>query len=847
MRRVLAVIVLMLMTVSAFLFPAAMGDNDSLKVVVLVEDKDYSVGTSGKVTVHVFDKGVHRDADSTPEVEIGFYPSREIPVRRVSEGVYQGTFTIQSEDFRWGFASISATATFGKSDDTDTTYNEDTDSVMIWPPTTRGAGLEVRCWLKSVSDSVLHAGTKVVVAAEVTDDGTPVTPSSFDLTVTYENDEGEYETDYLDYTNPSKGIYESEAYTIPDLPYSTDFRFKAVANYHGNDREDSVSVQYNHFTVVYHNISRGMTETTFEIYIAGSDGKPVKGAHIDLGYDDEDSWEPRWVDAGFTDDNGKARVTLQYDWGSERLDITGYANASGKSQRFSGEIQLRDKTGTPHPSSEEFEVVFGGPEKSYKPGQSLTREYVVFNNFRPWGEKEIYCYIKSGTFDLSQFLMPSLSAVEAKVLTTDSYGKLKLTLSPPPGKSTFYNVEFESATGEHPKPDGWDSDHDSLDGKYYSEDSDSFWAGNILTGTMEVKVETLNLGSPTKITATARTSDPPMATTGWAIGAITDPMEMSADPNWQVWSQISGFATKSGSTYSGSVLIPSFMPKDLTYTVGMATEGEEGFAYGFASLKPGQGTQSQGTGAGVALPMLFIGIALLFIIIIIAVAAVAIKRKRAKPAPETIPVPTQVTPASIEPSAFPQGPAPPPGTSAAPQAQPQYQPQPTQPPSPAQTPTQLYQQPSQPQPPPFPPTAQPPPSYPYQYGQVQYGQVPPYPPPPYPQQPPYGTPQQLYQTQPTPAPGYYPQAQVQTPVAQAPAPSPQPSVTPIIPAAAPQPPTPPQGARAVTLPNNTVCAFCNQWMLQGGSALLCSCGKCYHEQCARMIESCISCRTKLVS
>jgi hypothetical protein len=48
------------------------------------------------------------------------------------------------------------------------------------------------------------------------------------------------------------------------------------------------------------------------------------------------------------------------------------------------------------------------------------------------------------------------------------------------------------------------------------------------------------------------------------------------------------------------------------------------------------------------------------------------------------------------------------------------------------------------------------------------------------------------------------------------------------------------------MPNNAMCAFCNQWLLQGSPGIMCQCGKAYHEHCAKIQEKCSHCGTKLI-
>jgi len=96
---------------------------------------------------------------------------------------------------------------------------------------------------------------------------------------------------------------------------------------------------------------------------------------------------------------------------------------------------------------------------------------------------------------------------------------------------------------------------------------------------------------------------------------------------------------------------------------------------------------------------------------------------------------------------------------------------------------------------------------------------------------------------PQPAPQQYPPQPQQYPQ---PAPQqypPQPAYVAAPPPVGQLPPPSKQGR--VTMPNNAMCAFCNQWLLQGSTGIMCQCGKYYHEHCAKIQEQCLHCGTKL--
>jgi 5-hydroxyisourate hydrolase-like protein (transthyretin family) len=216
---------LALLVVSLFLLgcvlPLVSADDDSLKVVILLEDKQYSVGSPVKVTVHVFDKAKHVDADSVPIVVTGIYPTRAVSVSRTSTGVYEGTFTLQSSDLSSGYGMMSATATYGRSDDNDTTYNEAEGSAMISTGATVSVGLAVQCLVKSISTDVARPGTKVTVEAVVKHNGTAVVPSDFSIGLSYQERDGRSHQENMTTANPTVGTYEC-VYTVPELSFDTD-------------------------------------------------------------------------------------------------------------------------------------------------------------------------------------------------------------------------------------------------------------------------------------------------------------------------------------------------------------------------------------------------------------------------------------------------------------------------------------------------------------------------------------------------------------------------------------------------------------------------------------------------
>ena len=776
--RKIAMLAALLMLLGCAL-PAASADDDSLKVVVLLEDKQYSVNSPVKVTVHVFDKAKHVDADKVPTVATGIYPTRAVSVSRTSTGVYEGTFTILPSDLSSGYGVVAATATYGMSDENDTTYNEAEDEAMFSTGAQADTGLSVSCFVKGLSTDIIKPNTKISLEAVVKHNGTAVVPSDISVGLTYDDHTGRSHDEAMTTTNPGVGTYDWD-YTVPDLAYDTDFDFEVRARYSGQSDSDTVSVPLNFLQVVYHNISKKATEAVFDIYVADMQGKAVSGATLSVTSRPDGSYSrARTLDAGVTDAQGKARVTLSCDNGTNQLYISGYANASGRSQAFTGSIMIPSgPASAPSPSGDDFEAVYVGRESTYKAGQAITRDYMLFNNSKLWANKDVFLYISTGSVSLVTYSYV-VTSVEAKTVTTDGQGRLRLTFTAPSGKDSYFQVDFVTATGIHEKPSGYfGSDHDSVDGQLYSSDSDSFASMKSgMAGTMKVTCGRLNIGSPTQVGAEAKSDDPPMAQVGWMPGQIEDIGQVILqDLDWNIWSGGGAYIAKKGSSYSGSFTIPSFMPHNTKYTIVVYKESDlfSGQNYGTATVSPGQST----TPAKSEFPWLVVGIAIV-VIAVVAVAALVLSRRR-RP--------------TVAPTAFgqQQGPYPP---------TPGYQQPPA--PAPGAPPVQPYQQ-------QMPPPAQQPAGF---------------------QQPPPAA--ATAPPQPMAAP---PQ-----PTAYSPPPGPpQPQAT-AIPPPSPIPPPPPSVTGPVAMPNNAFCAFCNQWILQGTPGILCGCGKYYHEACAKLQLQCSNC------
>ncbi|MBM4249245.1 MAG: hypothetical protein FJ149_07395 [Euryarchaeota archaeon] len=620
--------------------PPAVADNDSMKVLVIAEQGEHAVGSKVELTVRVYDKGVAVDPDKTPEVTILSAAPRGVDVFKYDNGLFRGNFTIQPDDLVGNLVAVEASATVGKSTDTDVTYNRDTDIATIYIAADPAGRLDVRLGVTGASDSVVRPGASVTVSAEVSSAGSPVQPGSFNLTASYTDPDGNPHEEPVDATGQGAGVFLA-TYPLPQVTYDLDLVLTARASTGNSSGSGAVSLGFNQFWVVYHSTTKSPESTTFYLHAADPSGMAVAGGTFDFSWwpDGNRSLATR-APAAVTDRDGKARIRLEFEQGTRTLALEGRLNASGRTQRFSGTIDVSTPTATGRAPGQGFEMVYVGPGDLYTPGKKAQRQYVAFNNSQEWRDQDILTFIVAAPYSAgSPFSLTPTVVLEARPFTTDSRGRLTIPFTPP-AFDAYVIIYFKTPTGVHPKPSGYFFNHDSNDGQYFSETADVVLVTRHYSGEgVKVQSSPFKAGVPSPVKAVLSGGNPESAYAMVVLGDF-DPSLPRGSPagEWQVWEGVGSWLNLSAGTFSGSLTVPIFIPIDVkcTAVVFLNERGSALPQYGSAAM-PRESAEKPKVSS---FPTEFL---LLFIVIVVVLAAtaagIAVRRRRARAgAPRGVPL-----------------------------------------------------------------------------------------------------------------------------------------------------------------------------------------------------------------
>ena len=622
MFSALAILVLM-----GCLVPPAAADHDSLQLVVLAEDREHSVGSSCRITVQAFERANPTDVDNVPDVRVGAFTPRPILMEKVATGEYQGTFQIEPLDVLNDFVQIQASATKGRTSTNSTVYDASTDATSIYVTSSSGGTVGVLLYATSVSGSFIGPGTVIALRAETVLLGANIEPSAFNLSASYFDQDGGLHEAALPASNVSRGVFEGN-YTLPQVGYNVDVTVTASARYINDTASRSLTLSSSVFFIIYHNLGRAANSSSFEFFVASPDGRPVAGARGELTYwtDNQLLAEHKQKDLGTTDVKGRLAGTVEYLNGTRIVHFQGYFNASGKSQSFSGVLEIPGAVGAFGPDGPAFQAVYTGISSAYAPGSKVVRQYAIFNNSTPMASTDIYCFVTAARISPNRPLsMAADTLVYSGELRTDARGRLNLSFNAPVNGSYLF-LRFRAVTGAHPKQA--EAGHYSTDGLYYSDDTDIAVAADQFSG-KEVSVEAspLKFGEALGIKAHMHSGkEASLAFASWIPGKF-DPYSPAGtgSASWQMWSAVMTYLNRSAVGFSGRVAIPSFMPKDIGYSMVVFASGRNSTMpyYGSASLKP-----SQGVNAPPGIPFLYIVVLAVIIIAAAGGAAVAVRSHR---------------------------------------------------------------------------------------------------------------------------------------------------------------------------------------------------------------------------
>ncbi len=634
----------------AVFFPNVAAENDSMKVLVTIDrEEDYFGGDTGKVTVHVFDKGEYIEPDEIPDCKIkgGYYPDtveRNITLEKKSAGIYEGDFKIYSSDAdELNRMVISADASYGKSDEDDTEYNLDEDSQSIDISSKEDEDEEVSVSIIDAPPS-LFPGDTITLRIEVKKGDVLTDADELDINYELEYEEGDPDENELPYDKVSNGIYEAVLIVPKGIKESCQIDITAEATIDEDFDFDFESVKIDFFSVWYKKGSLGETVCTFDVYVSDAEGKALTNADINLNWDE---WRRSSENEAtkLTDGSGKASFEITYEEDTDDLEITGKIMKDGKTQFFSGVIELKEdgeeEGEWAEPDYYGMDVVFRNKQLS---GESpYTLECRAFLEGQRISKKEVYYYI----YD-------DLNVIAHGAATTDIDGEFSIKFSySPKGLFDTIRTYFETADGDY---DGWSWDErkNSLDGKEYASETDyvRFEIDEVPDvdfddTSIKITVNELKRGGLTEVTVTGIPADM-LAHVSWipsSVDNIKDIDEWEKTFEWNQWAG-EGLMAQGTSVSNGKLtcelMIPEFMPSG-KYTIfaGYIDESdiddpnfslEEAYHINNVILEPGESGTSTGTSVGSLFSSggfvwLSVGI---FIIILVAIIVIILMVRRKK-------------------------------------------------------------------------------------------------------------------------------------------------------------------------------------------------------------------------
>jgi len=555
------VIIVTLLLLINIPFFNAMGEYDSLNVVLSVrpldDDYPYEVNDEVIVEVRVFDKGQLTDPDNPPQVTLNKEGSnpREISVTISDTGYYTGTFIILETDLENdNVFEIEAYATLGKDNVIDKRYD---DSSMTWSfYVDREIDLDLKIEIDGDSSLFIERspGDVIDFKATVENNHVAVNPDNFMLTV---------DDVPIIYSNPDVGVFKASYTVDSSLEEDTIIFMVTEAEYKDDFISTYNEIRVNFYTVWYHEIEISETAANFELYVSDMDGGVVTGADINLDYH---SYVDSGSLSGTTDSQGKVTFTIDHN-DVYLIYFHGSVEKSGKTQNINGNIQITDRHG-PTNIYDKFWVDRQTDAKNIEPGDSVTLDYIGYNELEPLDNQTIYYYIYSQE-----------KSIDNGSTVTDSVGNFALNVAIP-GDVNGIILEFESPFEPEQWGDigeGWEVwGIDSDDNLTYMEYSDSiiFW-DMIYDDDIQIEAESFNIHDIATISASTSGSYYTIPVAFVAPGEYSLDEDSYESPrfDWVPWpgeylgSAFFLFYNQEEDNFYREFLLPEFFPKDETYTI----------------------------------------------------------------------------------------------------------------------------------------------------------------------------------------------------------------------------------------------------------------------------------------
>mgnify|MGYP006283803597 CR=1 FL=1 len=575
-------------------------NNDSMQLIVLVEDRKYSTGDWVNITVHVYLDGSHSDSDQPPVVSFGSYPYRTLNTTKQETGIYRATTILSETDISGSMVEIGSSATMRKENETDTEFYMAQDFFRF---AISDNELSVYLEVISISDRYLKPGTSVSMRGKALWNGSPFDPETIGFSAVYIDGAGQNNVNNIEENGVSTGVFDLD-WTVPSMDNVNQYTIRMEAKHSGIDSSTQVVLRYDPFYIVYHNISKrissestpGKFETTFDLFIFDTNGEPVQGANVSLFFtENNDPFHQTPIPSVITDSEGKARIIVEHTQNAALLNVQGKASHKGVSQELFGTVKILSSTGgvaDPFPINSLFQALpLWNPNEVLPVGERHSLEYTVFQNNQPYTESPVYLYLvrteQRGTPTSSGRIQ---TESEEFILQTDEDGKLSFEFEAADEPCQYY-AYFKAPTMEnnplhygHQTPDGKNSEvHLEM---FFTAQME--YSGPIL----DLEISGVVPGTPTSVKAEASEegADSMKCVVYTPIENENDDIHPYWDVQWAIWICPELFLQKEEGDYFGELTLPSILDEESGFKFLVSTVGGESVFQGSTPyLKNGEG------------------------------------------------------------------------------------------------------------------------------------------------------------------------------------------------------------------------------------------------------------------
>ena len=513
---------------SGFFAGLAIAENDSLHVIMTVDDRHYAVGDTITIEVQVYDKGALIDPTNiTLQVSQNHHFNDPITLNLTNQetGIYTATYTVKANDNHhnlYFFYNVWNGPDHEIVDDHDYALEIDVYSVQDTVDVSFDGQKMVNA----------RPGDVVTATILVRTGDTPIPITGFDHL--YVENDGNIQN--LTYRTENTGIYMTD-FIVPDVTSTTIYQVYADPADIGD--HDSANIVVNVLDVWYHKLISGTT-VSFELCVANMEGQPVEGANFWIqrnGWPNEDF-------TGTTNASGKSLVHITDVYGT--VGFSGYVLADGLNQTIEGAV-INPVADDPHHN--EFDIIWEGSQTMFEAGRSISIPYGAYDATVPAGGETIYYYVEALGTDFTLFsdnygdhVCSAREVLATGSVTTSPTGKFSLEFDAPDTQCTL-EIRFEVPLSHGDFPN---EDYDQDDSQYYEAWPEHQWNthGFIfyayegdLDGSGDVSVGggTFKPGSSGTVTVSMEPGTGNQVMAFWGIGeANLEDME-SYDPEWMSW------------------------------------------------------------------------------------------------------------------------------------------------------------------------------------------------------------------------------------------------------------------------------------------------------------------------